>query len=437
MIGMLTLFSAVASALQESGFTAALTNKKEVHHDDYNAVFWFSTLMGASLYLILFFCAPLIARFYDNPAVTPIARYLFLSFLFSSTGTAQSAYLFRNLMVKQRAMSQLPALFLSGCVGVLMAWRGMAYWGLATQTLVYITVTQLFYWRYSPWRPTFSFNFRPIREMFGFSSKLLVTNLFLQLNNNLINTLLGRLFSSLEVGYYAQANKWNNMGDSLINGAVGSVAQPVLARASGDDAHQLAVFRKMLRFTSFLSFPLMLGLMLVAREFIVLAIGDKWMPSVELLQIICLWGAFFPISTLYVHLVISKGKSNVYMWSTIIQCLVQLGVILITYRYGIRLMVAVYVGINIAWLAVWHYFVWREIRLTLWQAMRDVFPFLGIALFTMGLTWLTTRGIANLYLLLAARLVMAAALYALLMRLSNAAIFRESIAYFLHKTKTL
>ena len=195
MVGMLTIFTAVAGTLQESGFTAALANRRQVKHEDYNAVFWFSALMGAGLYIVLFCCAPLIARFYGDDRLIPLARYVFLGFLIASTGTAHHAYLFRNLMVKQKAEAQIPALILSGMAGVAMAYAGMSYWGIATQTLVYITVTNVFYWRLSAWRPTWHWDFRPLKEMFGFSSKLLVTNLFTQVSNNLLSALLGRFFT--------------------------------------------------------------------------------------------------------------------------------------------------------------------------------------------------------------------------------------------------
>jgi O-antigen/teichoic acid export membrane protein len=435
MIGQLTLFTAIANTLQESGFTSALANKREVRHEDYNAVFWFSTLMGLALYLILFFAAPLIARFYGNPQVTPLARYLFLSFLFSSMGTAQSAYLFRHLMVKQRALSQLPALFLSGSIGVIMVLNDMAYWGLATQTLVYIGFTTLFYWYQSPWRPSFHIDFRPLKEMFGYSSKLLVTSLFTQLNNNLINTLLGRFYTEKEVGDYSQAYKWNSMAATFINGTIVSVAQPTLAAVADQRDRQQAVFRKMLRFTAFLSFPLMLGLALVAKEFIVIALGEKWMPSVPILQLLCLWGACAPIATLYTNLLFSKEKSNVYMWNTIVQCLLQLAAMLISYPYGIHVMVASFVSINVVWLFVWHYYVHKETGLTLWNALKDVVPFLAIAVVSLAAAWLVTQSIGNLYLLLAVKVGVAVPVYILLMWLSNATIFRESMEYLWHKNR--
>ena len=215
-------------------------------------------------------------------------------------------------MVKQKTMAQIPALLLSGTVGVLMAYNGMSYWGIATQTLTFITVVNLSFWYFSPWRPTFHINFRPLKSMFGFSSKILVTNIFTQANNNILSTLLGRFFTEQEVGYYTQSNKWNTMGYSFISGTVSSVAQPVLTEVSNDPARQLGVLRKMLRFTAFLSFPAMLGLAFIAREFIVITITEKWLPCVPMLQMLCIWGAFMPIITLYSNLVISKGKSNIY-----------------------------------------------------------------------------------------------------------------------------
>ncbi|MDR0988984.1 MAG: lipopolysaccharide biosynthesis protein [Prevotellaceae bacterium] len=429
LIGELLIFSALAGTLQESGFTLALANRKEVRHEDYNAVFWFSLGVGTLLYLLLFFCAPLIAAFYGQPELVPLSRYLFLGFLISSTGAAQNAYLFRNLMVKQRALAQLPALALSGCVGVGMVWYGYSYWGLATQMLLYITFTNVALWFYSPWRPTLQLNFRPLGELFGFSSKLLLTNLFLQLNNNLLSSMLGKLFTKSDVGYYTQSAKWNTQAFSLINGMIGGVAQPVLAEVSADAGRQRAVFRKMLRFAAFLSFPLMLGLALVAREFIVIAITDRWLACVPLLQMLCVWGAFMPVVTLYTNLLLSGGRSTLYMWNIIAQSLLQLLGLLLIHPYGLHAMVALFVGINVGWLLIWHFFVWRSIGLRLREALTDVLPFCLLALLAMAGAWLLTRSISNLYLLLIAKMAVAALLYVVLMRVSRAAIFRESLQY--------
>ena len=433
MIGMLAIFSAIAGTLQESGFTVALANKQKVSHEDYNAVFWFSTLTGVGIYILLFFCAPFIADFYNNPDLTLLARYVFLGFLISSTATAHNAYLFRNLMVKQKTMAQIPALLLSGTVGVLMAYNGMSYWGIATQTLTFITVVNLSFWYFSPWRPTFHINFRPLKSMFGFSSKILVTNIFTQANNNILSTLLGRFFTEQEVGYYTQSNKWNTMGYSFISGTVSSVAQPVLTEVSNDPARQLGVLRKMLRFTAFLSFPAMLGLAFIAREFIVITITEKWLPCVPMLQMLCIWGAFMPIITLYSNLVISKGKSNIYMWNTITLGAFQLLCVWFSYPYGLNVMLIVYTSINILWLLVWQYFAHKHIGISLLHILWDISPYVILSAVTMSFTYWVGSHIENNYISLPVKVILAASLYIFFMWSLRSTVFRESLQYLLKK----
>lgn len=435
MIGMLTIFSAVANSIQESGFTQALTNRKDTGQDDYNAVFWFSLCTGGVLYLLLFFCAPLIANFYHTPALVPLARFLFLGFLISSAGTAHNAILFKNLMVKEKAKAMLTALTVSGTLGVIMAYYGMAYWGIAAQNVLYIFTFNLLLWHYSPWRPTWSFHFQPIREMLPFSIKLLITNVFHFVNDNIFSVLLGRFYTKQEVGYYTQANKWTNMGHTLITGVVNSVSQPIMVEAGANPDRQRKVFRKMLRFTAFISFPLMFGLALIAPEFITIAITDKWLPSAAIMQILCIWGAFLPINYIYTNQLISKGKSNVYMWNTIIQNLVQLLVLLLTVSYGIYVMAAIYVTINILWLFVWHYFVWKLIRITLWNVMKDITPYLSITAISLTAGYFAAKAFSNIYICLINKIVVTALVYIIILWSSKSVIFHESINFLLKRRK--
>jgi len=433
MVGMLAIFVAIANTLQESGFTIALANKKEVTHEDNNAVFWCSVLIGICTYIILFLSAPLIADFYDKQELIPLSRFLFLSFLISSTGTAHNAILFRNLMVKQKAISQLIALSVSGITGIILALKGMAYWGLAIQSVTYITIVTTCFWFFSSWRPTFSFNLSPIKKIFGLSSKVMITNLFTQFNNNIFSTLLGKFYSTPDVGFYAQAAKWNNIGYSLINGMTNGIAQPVLSQVSDEPARQLNVFRKMLRFTAFVSFPAMFGLALISKEFILLTVTAKWLPSVPILQILCLWGAFFPINMLYSNLIISKNNPNIYMWNTIILGLIQLLGILLIYPYGIYTMVTCFVAINISWFFVWHYFAWKQLHFKLIHALKDILPFALIAGACMIATHYITRQIENIYILFALKILIAASLYTLILWITKSVTFKESISYLLKK----
>jgi len=435
MVGMITIFTLIANSLQESGFTAAIANKSTITHKDYNAVFWFSILMGLFLYLVLYFCAPLIAAFYNTPMLTSFARYSFLGFFISSLGTAHHAYLFRNLKVKQKALSLMLSLALSGVIGITLALSGLAYWALATQSLVYISSLTICYWCFSPWRPTFQLDFKPLQSMIGFSSKLLITNIFTHLNSHLFSVLLGRFFSKEAVGYFNQANNWNMRGYSFISEMLQGVAQPVLVQVKDDKERQCSIFRKMLRFTAFVSFPVMFGLSLISKELIIITITDKWLFAASILQILCIGGAFYPIVRLYTNLIISKERSGIYMWNTIAVCFVQLVAMLISYPWGILTMTVVYICINICWLMVWHYFVWREIGITLCNALKDVVPFFAISAITMLLTGWITSYMTNIYVIIITKIGLAVLLYTGVMWFSNAVIFKESLTFISKKKK--
>lgn len=430
MVGMLTIFSNIAGSLQEAGFIAALINRKEDKHEDFNSVFWFSICMSLCLYLVLFFCSPLIADFFHTPELTKLSRYVFISFFISSFGVSQRAYMTKHLMVKQQSVAYIIAILLSGTVGVIMACNGYAYWGIATQSLVYIFVGTSMCWILSPWRPSFKIDLLPIREMFPFSCKMLITNVFNHINSNIFSIILGRFYTRQEVGDYTQANKWNYMGYSLIHGMVSSVSQPVLASVNDERERQLRIFRKMVRFTAFVSFPAMFGLSLIAPEFITIAITDKWMDSAQILQILCLAGAFVPVCNLFSSLLVSKGHSDIHMWSFVILGVLQLAVMVAIHGLGIRTMVIVYSTINILWLFVWYWFVRKETGYRFWDLAMDILPYLFITMAVMVATYLLTKPMDNIYCLLLAKIAIAAVLYILIMRLSNAVTFKEAATFF-------
>ena len=427
MVGMLTIFALIATSLQESGFMSALTRKQEASSEDYNAVFWFNVLCSLTVYAVLFAAAPLIAAWFRQPVLVPLSRLLFLSFVFSAMGTAPRAWLFRHMRAKQTAVISLTSLVVSGLCGITLAWLGFAYWGIALQNLVFCASVSLGGWYFSEWRPTWRINLRPLRGMIGFSSRLLATNIFTHVNNNLFSLFFGRLYGESTVGYYNQANKWTTMGHSTLTGMVWSVTQPLFARLSYDEPQrQQAIFRKMLRLTAFLSCPCMFGLALVAPEFITLTITEKWLSSALLMQYLCIGGAFVPIASFCSNFLISQGKSQVYMWNTVSLCLVQLLLLVVLHPYGVRCMVVAYVAANTLWLLVWHVFVRRIIGLRLSLFARDILPFAALAGMAMGAAW----GVAHLcpqHLLvtLLVKVAVAAVVYALSLRLLGARIMQE------------
>ena len=426
MMAMISIFSLVATALQDSGFRTALTNIEHPKDEDYNSVFWFNIIMASSLYLILFFAAPLIGEYYHIPRVVPLCRYAFLSIVIASFGTAQSAYLFKHLRAKQQAEAGALAVILSSLTGVGMAFAGMAYWSLATQGLVYVGINTLLQWHFSPWRPSIhGITFAPVRRMFRFSCKILATTIMTHVNNNVLNILLGHYFTPRDTGNYNQAYQWNTKCYSLVQSMVAQVAQPVLVSLNGEEGRQKDVFRKMMRFTAFITFPLLFGFGLVAKEFIVIAIGEKWLASAQLIQILCISGATMPLSTLFSNMIISKGRSGTFFWCTFTLGLVQIATMVLIWPMGIRSMVIAYTILNTSWLLVWLFFVRRLIGYGYWMFFCDVMPFALAAAGVMGIAYVATMPLSNLIALLISRFIIAVVLYYVVMKIARVKILAE------------
>ena len=495
MIAMITIFQLIGNDLQNSGFKVALANLRQPTDRDYNSVFWFNILMGGSLYVLLFFLAPFIADFYHIPSLTPLARYAFLSIVFASFGTAQSAWLFKNLHAKQQAKAGMMAVLISSSVAVAMAYMGFAYWALATQTNLYILLCTALYWHYSPWRPTvaaaqrskfkvqsskaatqrsriFNFQFsifnfevlRPALRMFRFSVKLLISQVLTDINNNVLNILLGRFYGRHDTGNYNQAFQWSTKGSNIIQSMVQQVAQPVLVSIDNEHERQLHVLRKMMRFAAFLSFPLLFGLSLVSHEFIVTLLGEKWAQSAHYLRLLAVASAFLPLSTLLANVVITKGRSNIFMYVNLALAICQTAAMLTIYHFKVSCfeflepfstllntstsylstlnsqlmtMVLAFVALTILWFFVWAYFARRLAGYRFTMLLRDVLPFLLTAAAVMLTTGFITSMLAtqlstlNSQLsTLITRILLAALLYYALMRLFRVQILNECLQFF-------
>lgn len=437
IVGVLTIFTAIAGAIQASGFTQGLINLKSPTARDYNSVFWFNMLASVTLYAILFFCAPLIARFFHQPCLTEVSRVLFLCLPISAVGIACNSYLLKNMRNKEIAVINLSAILISGITGTIMAFNGFSYWSLVWQQLIYNIVTNIGRYIFARWRPSLKIDFGPVKEMFGFCSKLLITNILNTLNQHLLTFVFGRLFPIHSVGNYTQASKWSNMAHSTVSNTLWQVVQPVFVAVNDDRERELRVFRKLLRFTAFLSFPIMLGLALVSREFILVTIGERWLGCVMLMRIICIGGAFMPFYVLFQNLSISKGRSDLYMWCNICQIVAQLAIILLLSNQNIEIIVGASAAFTILWLLAWQNIGHRLIGLSLWELLKDLIPFLVVALAVMAATYFLTASITQPIVLLLARVAIAAVLYVGAMRLLHAKVMEECIRFILRKNKTL
>lgn len=431
MVAVLAIFTLIAGNLQSCGFTQGLTNIKRPTANDYNSVFWFNVLVSITLYVLLFFSAPLIADFFHQPELTALSRFTFSAFVISSFGIAHNAFMYKNMMNKERAVVGAVALLVSGVCGITLALCGFAYWSLAWQQVIYILVANIgrYFYTYKLWHPTLKIDFTPVRNMFRFSVKLLATSIINTIGTNILTFIFGRYLPIKAVGNYTQANKWNTMGSTMISGMIDYVAQPVLVEVADDEEREKRVFRKMLRFAAFMSFPAMFGLGMVAYEFIVLLITEAWADSVPLLRLLCIGGAFAPFYTMFQQLLVSNGRSDIYLGCSLLQVFLQAAVIMLFINKGVIIMTAAFSAFYILYLLVWFVMSKRLIRITFGEVAADILPFAFASFVVMALVWFTTNGISSLVIRLLLRIVMAALLYVVVMKAARVSILDECLAF--------
>lgn len=437
LVAMLAIFTAVANTIMDSGFTTALVNRKTIEYKDYNAVFWFNVFVAVGIYVILFFAAPWIARFYNQPVLISLSRVLFLTFIISATGVAHNALLLKKIMAKQRGIIDMAAVFGSGAIGLILALNGLAFWGLVIQQLSQVLIAVLLRWYFSPWRPTFKFDWAPLREMFGFGVKVFVTGVFSQITYNLMTVILGKAYHETMTGYYSQGNKWAIMGGNMIVSTLNNIAQPVLVEAQSDRQRQLNVFRKMLRFGAFITFPALLGLAFAGKEFILIALGPTWRPSIPFLQIFCIWGLNSYLIALYMSLAFSHGKSYLYMnIMTILFAAQLLSLLLCYYLSGnILVMVSTYVGVFCCSTFFWHLYTHKLIGLRVSDVVKDIFPYAAVTVLAIGGAWGVSKGMSNVYLSFAIKIFVMTIIYITLLWLSGSIMFKEALVFLKVKTQ--
>ena len=336
-------------------------------------------------------------------------------------------------MVKERAKIDIISLVCSGVIGVTLALNGFTYYGLAIQTIIYIGVCSLLKFIYSPWKPSFLINLHPLKLMFGFSSKLILTNIFTQISNNIFSVVLGKFYSPQQLGFYSQGQKWMGMGNQFITGMINSVSLPVLANVIDDKERQIMVFRKMVRFGSFVSFPAMFGLAFVSNEFISILLGSKWLPTVPFLQLFCVWGAISFLWLLYTNLIVSYNRSDTYLFGMVLTGLLQLIIVAVLSQLGIYIMLIGYIAVYYGSLLYWHYFVNKLIGLSVMEIAKDILPYLLITMFSLFIAWLATYYVVDLYIAVIVKIVVSAFMYVLISRFFDSIILSECVDFLRNK----
>ena len=318
LIGMLAIFIAVSEVFINGGFGSALIQKKRPTDEDYSTFFIWNLTISVFLYGVLFLCAPCIARFYNQEILCSILRINGLVLIINAISLVQTYQLRKQLNFKKLGTIEVSVAALSLIVGIYFAWKGYGVWALVIQHLFGGVLKTLLFWLTSKWRPMLKFSVQSFKELFGFGGFILLSNLVNTFCNNIQGLLIGKFYNPATMGYYSKAKSTEELSASFISQVIDQVAYPVLAEAQNDNAYMIRMLKKFIGVLAFLTFPIMLLLILLAKPVFVVLYSDRWLPSVPYFQILCLAGIATCLQGITYYAIAAIGKSKtMFMWSLV------------------------------------------------------------------------------------------------------------------------
>lgn len=310
LVGALTIFQAFAMILVDSGFGAALLQKKEPLERDYSTVFWFNLIVSLALYAALFFCAPLIADLFHDHRLLSMSRVMFIAFVVNGLGIIQTNRLTKTMNMRPVAWANIIALTLSGGLGVGMALGGFGAWALVWQTLSIAIIKTLILWVYGRWWPAWQFSKTTLREIRRVGGSVLSSSVLNTSCLQIYNFVIGAFYSLPLLGVYTQADRWSKMGSASISQIMMSSFVPLLAGVQDSRDKFLRYLRRTNRFTAFVVFPFMLWLTVAADPIFHFLFANKWDEAIPLFQILMVRGIFIVLTALYNNFLLAQGKAR-------------------------------------------------------------------------------------------------------------------------------
>ena len=433
LVGMLTVFIAISQSLVDSGFSQALIRKQYRSEIDNSTVFYFNIAVGIALYLILFFCAPLIAKFYDEPILVPLTRIISLSIIINSFVVVQRALFIVEIDFKTQAKASVLAAIASGTVGITMAYTGWGVWAIVWYQIVNLLVNVSLLWFFSTWRPRWLYSWNSFRELFTFGSKLALSALLDTLYNNIYLLVIGKLFKSSDLGYYTRAQQFASFPSSNLTGIFQRVTYPVFCTIQNDDDRLRGVYRRFLRLSAFVVFPLMTGLAAVAHPLILIFLKEQWIFAATLLSILCFSMMWYPIHAINLNLLMVKGRSDLFLRLEVIKKLIGIGVLCATIPFGLIPMTIGSIVISVLCLVVNTHYTGQLIQMGFLQQMRDLFPSLLYSLSMGEIVWFATTIFTAPTLQLAVGCLTGVTYYLLVATVTRSADLRELISFIKNK----
>ncbi len=383
LLAMIAVFNAIAFAFLDSGFGSALIRKPDLTENDNCTAFYFNIVAGVVLYGVIWLIAPWVSVFYDKPILTQLLRVEGLLLIISSFKIVQNTQLSRALNFKAKAIINVTSDVISGIIAVIAAYHGMGVWSLVLQHIASGVISLIMLWLFSPWRPRGKWDKRSFRYLWGYGSKLLASGLLDKIYGNIYPIIIGKFYSAADLGQYTRATHYAGMPSGILTGVLQKVTFPVLSHIQEDTERLGNSYRRMLRFTVFIVFPVMVGMAALAYPLVVALVTDKWAQCVPYLQIICLSSMWYPVHAINLNLLQVKGRSDLFLRLEIIKKALITVVIFVCVPFGIIGICYGAVFTSLACLAINTYYTGKLINVGFVRQMMDMTPTL-LASLVMG-----------------------------------------------------
>ncbi|MHB1153385.1 MAG: lipopolysaccharide biosynthesis protein [Eubacteriales bacterium] len=334
-LAIVGVFISFANIFVQSGFNLALVQKKDADEKDFSSVFFLSLAIASLLYTVIYITSPFIASFYKDPLLSPILRVLSFTLFIGVFNSIQNAYIARNMMFKSLFFSSLGAALVSGSIGILSAFCGTGIWALVIQQLTSQLTISIILWFTVKWRPCLIFSFEKVRSLFSYGWKLLVSNIIYILYQDLRTLIIGKLYNSSILGFYNRGESFPHLIVSNIDGSIQSVMFPTFSAHQDNTQRLKDMIRRSIVTSSFLIFPAMTGLAMVAEPLVKILLTERWLPAVPFLQIFCIMNAIRPIQGVNLQIINAMGRSDINLKLLFIKRGFDFIVLLVSIPFGI------------------------------------------------------------------------------------------------------
>jgi len=374
LMAILTIVISISQSLIDSGFSNALIRKKDCTQEDFSTIFYFNLLISIVLYFLLFVFSGIISSFFNEPQLKTLIKVLGLGLILNSFTIIQRVKLTKELNFKMQMQISVSATLIAGIVAVVLAFNGFGVWSLIALALCRFGLTSIFFWIGSKWRPAVVFSKKSFIELFSFGSKLLMSGLIDTIFKNVYNLVIGKYFLAVQLGYYTMADQFQALPSNNLSGIISRVIYPVLSEIQDDKLKLKTAYQRIIQSTMLVSFLLMFMIAAIAEPMIIVLIGEKWLPSVLYLQLLCFVGMLVPLHVLNLNMLQVQGRSDLFLRLEVIKKLLALPVIILGIVYGIKILIIGMIGLSLIALYFNSYWSGKFIGYTFIQQIKDITP---------------------------------------------------------------